>query len=160
MAVKPYDEYTKVTICTAIANKAAPTIAELTAGTDISKFVVKDGLETPATQNTIKTATLVNRYDAEIPGTYGGPVKLTCVRDAVTADDDAWDLFELDLVVFTVVRRMVLHSTAWTAAQKVEVYPGVCGQKLMAKTAENEPQRFEVTIFGNLEPALEASVAA
>ena len=159
MAQKPYDEYTKVAICTAIADINAPTTAELNAGTDLSTWIVKDGLETPTNQNTIKVATLANRYDAEIPGTYSGPVKLTCVRDSVSGDDDAWTLFQLDLVVFTVVRRMIKWDTAWTAAQKVEVYPGVCGQKLMAKSAENEPQRFEITITGNREPKLEATVA-
>ena len=61
MARGPYEERTRVYWVPSLANKAAPTVAELNAGTDLSCFLTKDGLTEPSGQNMTPAAALPPR---------------------------------------------------------------------------------------------------
>jgi hypothetical protein len=148
-----------------IVSKAAPSVAEITAGVDLTGFLVRDGLATPFQGSTIPAATMADRYNATAPGSYGGqPITATFHRDDVTASDLAWTTLVEGTAGFLVVRRFggaTKSSTdAVVAAQRVEVWPISVISREMLPTADNELQRFQVSCAVPTPPARDAVVAA
>jgi hypothetical protein len=159
MARYANDGMIKIVFAVSVANKAAPTAAELNGGTDISNFITKDGLQVPANQNMVDNSSLAEVYDAQVVGSFGGPITLTGIRDAVAANDTAWNLFTYGLTGFIGVRRGIATATTFSAAQKVEVYPIMSADPLPVQTASNEQGRFTVTCAVTSQPNLKATVA-
>lgn len=147
----------KVYFVTTIANKAAPTVAELNAGTDISNFITKDGLTVPSNQNNVANASLAETFDSELPGSFGGPLSMTGIRDAAT--DTFWNLVVYGTAGFIVVRRGTATATAWASTQKVEVYPMTWHEPIPMQTASNEQGRFTAAAPVSSQPSLKATVA-
>lgn len=160
MARFVYEGYTRIEWVTTIADIAAPTAAELGAGTPLTNFVTKDGLNTPQNQNMVDSATIAETFDAQLVGSWGGALELTMFRDSVADDDDAWTLFVYGTNGHIVVRRGIAVATAWAAAQRVEVYPAQMHQPVMQPSAANEQQRFAVSLAVTSAPNLKAVVAA
>lgn len=159
MARRTHEEYTRIWWVTTMADPAAPTVAELEAGVDISAYVPKDGLKVGATNAKVKNDDITTAFDGEIPGSYGNSVTLTSFRD--DDDDLAWETFRVrNTYGFLVVRRMVPVAEAVAAGQEVEVYPAATGQPAMQDTAENERVKFGVELAVHAPPALAAQVAA
>ena len=157
MARYANDGMIKVYFVPTIANKAAPTTAELNAGTDISNFITKDGLTVPANQNNVPNASLAETFDSELPGSFGGSLQMVGIRDATT--DTFWNLVVYNTAGFIVVRRGIATATAWTAAQKVEVYPMTWHEPIPNQTASNEQGRFSAMAPVSSQPNLKATVA-
>ena len=157
MARYANDGMIKVYFVTTIANKAAPTVAELNAGTDISNFITKDGLTVPSNQNNVANASLAETFDSELPGSFGGPLSMTGIRDAAT--DTFWTLVVYGTAGFIVVRRGTATATAWASTQKVEVYPMTWHEPIPAQTASNEQGRFSAMAPVSSQPSLKAVVA-
>jgi hypothetical protein len=150
----------KLSFVTTISDQDAPTVAELTAGTELQSLVTKDGLVTPADRNNVDDAALADRFDAMIPGTFGGVLTLTMKRQFTPDTDTAWDLVSYGTTGFIVIRRGTDAATAWTVADDVEVYPGAWHQKTPDTPAANEQHRFTVDFpVRSPGPSLEAVVA-
>lgn len=122
---------------TGIANPAAPTTAELEAGTavDITCLVVAtyevraDGSETTNERAVCETANVV----APTIQNYMGNLPLFRQFDGTTGapeTDDALNLFEFGEVGWLVRRTGMPYTTAWTVGDQVEVY------KFMADTPQ------------------------
>jgi len=151
------DGQLRVSVVTTISNIAAPTVAELNAGTLITNFVTKDGLTVPANQNYVDNSSLAETYDAQVVGSFGGAITMTGIRDNVT--DTFWDLVVYGTNTHLAVRRGVATATAWTIAQKVEVYPIQWHEPLPTQTASNEQGRFTAAAAVRSQPNLKATVA-
>lgn len=158
MAPYVYEGKTRIQWVTTISSKTAPTVAELNAGTNITSYVTKDGLTTPATQNMVDNATIAETFDAQVVGSWGGALELMMRREYPT--DTAWDLLSYGDSGYIVVRRGIAVSTAYAAGQKVEVYPAQAHQPVMEPSAANEQQRFKVAFAVTSEPSMKATVAA
>lgn len=158
MAEYANDGFTLVYWTGSIASKAAPTVAEITAGTRISGFLTKDGLDIPFQQNTVDNADLEDTFDSKAVGTYGGDITLTMKRN--NSADTAWNLAVYATAGFLVVRRGIAVATAIAASQKVEVYPGQMHEPVPVPTATNELAKFKLLIAVTDQPNLKATVAA
>jgi hypothetical protein len=158
MARYANDGMIKVTWAPSVASKAAPTVAELDAGVDIECHLTKDGLGVTNNENTVDDGSLCEVFDRQLPGSYSTSMALTMKRNNV-ALSDPWTFFARGDEGYLVVRRGVAAATAWTAAQNVEVYPAVAGQKSPAPTASNEQGRMTINFYGTEEPSLDAVVA-
>lgn len=158
MARYVHEGNTKVAWVTTISNIAAPTVAELTAGTDLSELLTKDGLSTPGSQNMVDSSTLADTFDAQRVGSWGGGISLTGFRDA--ASDTFWDLAVYGTEGFLVVRRGIPYDTAWTAGQDVEVYPAEMHEPAPNNTAANEEVRSTLAMAVTSQPNKRAVVAA
>ena len=159
MARRTHEEYTRIWWAETIDDITAPTVAELTAATDISHYIPKDGLKVGATNNQVKNDDITSAFNGEIPGSYGNAVTLTSFRDDDA--DTSWDLFkDRNTYGFLVVRRLVPVTTAPLAGQAVEVYPAATGTPTMHDTAENERVKFGVDLMIHTPPALAGAVAA
>jgi hypothetical protein len=110
-----------------IANAAAPTVAELNAGVDITCLVVStyevrpDGSETTNERAVCETANNV----APTVQNFMGNLPLFRQFDATTGapeTDDTLNLFEFGEVGWFVRRTGKPYTTAWTAGDQVETY--------------------------------------
>lgn len=151
------DGMLRVQIVSAIASKTAPTVAELNAGTHVTDFVNADGLTVPADQNNIDVRAASENYNAQVPGTFGGAVEITGLRDNTA--DTLWDLVTYNLARFVVVRRGVPTATAFATGQKVEVYPCMFHEPVPEQIGGDEAARFTISAPCYQAPALKAVVA-
>jgi len=146
-----------------IANIAAPDASsELNTTTPLaSVWLTPDGWGPAANQNTVATTALGSTYDTSVPGTQGGPITLKLKKDDTPASDTAWNLFKSGPSGFLVARYGQGGSAgAWTAGDKVMVFPGKAGKAQMEPTSSNTEQTFTVMWFPSTEPNLDATVAA
>ena len=147
MAAKiPFEEWTRVSWVTTIADMAEPSPTEMGAGTDITCFLTKDGLNPGGSTNSIDAGTLCNKVDGQVAGSISYQATLKGYR-YVAGDDDFWDLCAHGTAGYLVVRRGVAYSTAWANGQAVEVYKAQMGEPIPASSAANAMQTFEVGLF-------------
>lgn len=125
----------------AIANPAAPTAAELNAGTvkALTYSLVPDGFRHTTTENVISSGRYTLRQILELPGTVIDELEV----QYVTGSPAETTLTE-GTTGFIVHRLGVPNETAPTAAQKVDVIPGRAGlQRKVAPTANTELQKVQ-----------------
>jgi hypothetical protein len=157
MARYANDGMIRIQVVASISNIAAPTTAELNAGTDVSNFVTKDGLTVPANQNYVDNSSIAETYDSQVVGSFGGAIGLTGIRDAAT--DTFWDLVVYGTNTHLVVRRGIARATAYAASQDVEVYPIQWHEPLPLQTASNEQGRFSAAAAVRSQPNFKSTVA-
>ena len=151
------DGMLRVTIVNSIANIAAPTAAELNAGTHVTGFLTKDGVTTPADQNNVDVATLADTFNAQVPGSFGGAIEMVGIRNNTV--DTLWNLITYGLTTNVVIRRGVSTASVFASAQKVEVYPVVFHEPVPQQTGGDEASRFAISAPVNAQPNLKATVA-
>jgi hypothetical protein len=157
MARYANDGMIRIQVVTTIANIAAPTTSELNAGTDITNFVTKDGLTVPSEQNNVPNSSLAETFDSQLPGSFGGALTMTGIRDAAT--DTFWNLVVYNTQFYLVVRRGIATATAFSSSQKVEVYPATWHEPVPMATASNEQGKFNAAAPVRSQPNLKASIA-
>ncbi len=143
----PFDQFTNVIWvpgANGIADISAPTVAEIGAGTDLTCLITKDGLNPGGTTNKIDDGALCNRLDAQGIGSVQFDYSLKLKRD--NADDAAWTLAVWGSEGFLVVRRGILYETAIAATQPVEVFHATMGEPVMASSAANTQQMFDLAL--------------
>lgn len=143
-----------------IANKAAPTVAELNAGTRVSTELTRDaGLDISWDQKMSENASIEDTFDAEGVGTEGASLTATFFRN-LGADTLFTTVFATrGTAGYWVVRPGVLVATAWAAGQKVEVYPSEMHRAVPIKLATNVKQQAMVKGGITSSPSLLATVA-
>ncbi|HKS46352.1 MAG TPA: hypothetical protein VJT49_14825 [Amycolatopsis sp.] len=153
------DGNNKVSYVPTIANTAAPTTTELNAGTSLECLIMADGLDINTDEDVVSAPKLCETTTSEAPGRSKTTIQLTCVRKDVPAEDVAWTTLLRGLSGYLVVRRGVAVTTAWTSAQKVEVYPVKFGQRRPIKPEQNGVEKFMSQGYNSAAPTLDAVVA-
>jgi hypothetical protein len=147
---------------TTIANKAAPTVAELNAGLLLTSLMTADGLSGWAAD----TASIGNR---KLDSTFNSQdVGSISIEDALlrfykqSSGDTIYTTLVKNAAGFVVIRRSLPSATAWAASQLLlGVFPAKCAQRRWLDVEENTMDRWEVQIkIGPTEPAFDAVVAA
>jgi hypothetical protein len=157
MARLVYEGRTNVYWVTTISNIAAPTVAEITAGTPLTNFVAKDGVAVNTTTNNVDSATIAETFDSQIVGSWGGSVELTMFRD--DSADTAWNLCVYGTNGYVVIDRFNDSGTLPIATEKVEVWPAEMHQPVPQNSAANTQQRFVEMFAVTAQPNLKATVA-
>jgi len=122
-----------------VASIAAPTAANITAGTNLSAQVPVGGIDLSSTQSKASLAMLGDAFIKEGIGTYGKSMTITFTRDAASSVlDVAWTLFTYKLAGHIMISRF--GSVA--VAARVEVYQVECGKSGALPSAENQIQQF------------------
>lgn len=149
----------KCTFVPSVANIAAPTTAELAAGTALECLITADGLELKVDEATVSIPKLCETTVSEAPGrsTYG--VTLTMVRKTVPAEDVAWTVLLRGTTGFLVFRYGTAFATAYASAQKVQVFPGKAGERRPQKPEANGATKFISQWFVSSQPNLDAAIA-
>jgi hypothetical protein len=145
-----------------IANIAAPDVSsELNTTTPLSGWLTPEGWSPGITQNSVVTTSLASTYITSVPGTSGGPITLTLKKDGTPANDTAWNLFKSGPSGYLVAREGQGGAQgAWTAGDKVMVFPGKAHKAQMQPTATNSVRTFQVVWEPSTEPNLDATAAA
>src|SRR6185369_2908477 len=145
MAVVPIDGRVRVTFATAIASVAAPTVAELNAGTALQGFITPDGLDITPSTGKVNTSNLGSKTTTSRAGRKDYDLSLTIHHDSPT--DTPYNLLPYRTTGFLVVRRGVDATTAWGAGDKVEVYPVDTGEPMHVKPEPDGTWDFTVPMF-------------
>lgn len=150
----------KLYLVPTIADKNAPTVAELTAGEQLECLITADGLEISVDEEVVEIPKLCETSNSQAPGraTYG--ITLTAVRKDVPAEDVAWTSLLRGTQGYLVMRYGVPHATAWTLADAVQVFPGRCGERRPQQPEANGATLFQSQWYVDEQPALDAVVAA
>jgi hypothetical protein len=128
MADYGFDGMIKVSFVPAasITNIAAPTVSQLNGGTSLEGRLTPDGLSLGIDTSEIDNSKLNSLANSAIIGrdTYSPSVKY--VRGDGTNDVAVQTALVRGASGFLAVRRDKLATIAWTAADKVELYPVQC----------------------------------
>jgi hypothetical protein len=157
----------RIALVDTIADKNAPTLAELTAGDDITGFI--SGLSTPLEGSTVDVSDLLSKYNKTAPGTYGGqPITVDGYRDDTYANDTLWNRLPRGTRTNLVIARRGgsgddTHPDGEggiTTGDYVDVWPIEVISRTPADSARNEPTRFQVSASVPEEPAEDVQVVA
>lgn len=146
-----------------IADKTAPTLVEIAAGTDLTPFL--RSIDTPLEGNTVDAATGESAYNSTVAGTYGGqPVtgEFTRDDDPTGADDTAWNTLPFRTQGYFVVARRGGSGVggALAAGDAVDVFPIDVSSRTPAAYGRNELSRFMINAAVPTPPEFDAIVAA
>lgn len=144
------DGMTKVSFVPTITVTTAPTVAQLNGGQALEGFLTPDGFSIEFGNDEVDVTALSSTFGATLPGRRTLSSELTMKdqgRGAVP-----WSTFASNPNGYLVVRRNLLATTAWTAAQTVEVYPVQAGQRKPIAPAANEVATFAVSFFHTSAP--------
>jgi hypothetical protein len=154
------DGRTKVTFASAIANQAAPTVAELNAGTSLEGIMTPDGLVgfEPDTAD-VDNSALNSTFDTRLPGRASFSGTMVRLKKTSATADTVYNLFVRDVTGYVVIRRGTTSSTGWATGDKVEVYPIQTGETRNLAPEANSVQRYEVPLKITGQPTIRATVA-
>jgi hypothetical protein len=156
----PNDGRTKVWSVPSIANIAAPTVAELNAGTSLECIITADGLVgfNPSTAE-VDTGALCSEFDTKVPGRASFSGTMLRLKKQIPLPDTLYNTMVKLYSTNIVIRRDVASGTAWTVGDKVEVYPVQCGEVNNLQPEANSVHKYEVPTLITATPNLRATVA-
>jgi len=160
MADFAVDGNVRASFVSTITNIAAPTTAQLNAGTALESYLTPDGLEISPNESEVDSNVLSSTFDLTSPGRLKFDITLTGKKQAQGDTDTVHDALSTRLTTgYLVVRRGKAATTAWTVGDKVEVYPVKTGQMVYPTGAANEVQTWQVKLFNTASSNLLATVA-
>lgn len=154
------DGKTRVYWVDTIADISAPTVAELNAGDDLTERITPDGLNVPSETADVDNSSLASTFTTNRAGRRSFSPEVTFKRGDNPTDDLPWTTLTYQTQGYLVVRRILLYTTAWAAAQECEVYPVECGERNTIPPAPNEVAKFTSQMKLRDEPDTSAVVAA
>lgn len=153
MSRKPYTGEHRLWWVATIANRSAPTVAEINAGIDVTGQMRRDGFTRPQSGSTIDAADAASRFNKTVPGNYGGDsVVYRGMRDSTPASELAYSTLVRDAVGHFVYRPFGGSTLAAAVAQKVEVWSGTVISREDQPTGD-EVQNYTVMMSVEQEPA-------
>lgn len=124
------DAMTKVQFVPTIASGTkAPTVAELGLGTSLELLLTKTGLEGFDPSNAeVDTTSLGSPDDTKVPGRVSYSGTALVLKKQTPTDPVYATLSVMNTTGFIVIRDAIVATTAFAAAQKVDVYPVQLGK--------------------------------
>lgn len=157
MSVVIIDGRVRVTFATSISNVAAPTVAELNAGTNITSYITPDGLDIGMETGGVDTSNLASTFTTMRAGRKKPGISITFHHDSPT--DTPYNLFPYRTTGYIIVRRGVDTTTANATSDKCEVYPVESGEATQAKPSVDATWDFTIPFFVMSDPNTRAVVA-
>ena len=153
------NENTFLAFLTTLASTTlVPTVAEITAGVDLTKFMM--GINASSTGNVVPTPSFDSLFETSIIGTSQATFSGDFYRDDLV--DTAWNTLVRKSKGFFVLSRF--GGTGVKAkpiiTNRVEVWPVTIVSRTAANMANNGVQTFSVTAAINVEPNENAVITA
>lgn len=153
MADLTFDGMLRVSLVPTIASATlAPTVAELTAGTDLTPRLLPDGVSIGSDTASVDNTKMNSTSNSQKAGRRSYTLSVKYVRGTAVDEIAVETAMTYRAVGYLVVRRDVTYSTAWAAAQKVEVYPIEVGEANPDSPAPDTLQAVEVPLMVTAEP--------
>jgi hypothetical protein len=167
MAVVIMDGRVRVYWLTACANIAAPTVAELNAGTDLTGYIRPDGLDISMTTGEVDVGNVGSTFTLKRVGRRVAAVTLGFHHDATAATTDpAWSLLVYRATGFLASRTGIDKATAWASGQggggttgALMVIPLEVAEFSPSKPAPDTAWDFDVPVKVYLDPSWRSVVA-
>jgi hypothetical protein len=153
------DGNVKYTWVSTIASTSAPTVAELTAGTELSCWLTGDGWNPSLNQATATDKRACSAQDYEAPGRYAYSLEVKYV-EAPQGTNTAKTTLVPGSLGYMVERRGLSVDTAYAAAQKVNVFPVSPGQYMDLPPEDNSKFKGQQKLFVRAAVVIDAVVAA
>lgn len=154
-----HEQNYRVTWVPTIANPAAPTVSELTAGVELSGRITPTGLTREPSTDRKDTSKLNSTFSTQSTGRRSYNLSVTFVREV--ADTGGLEAaLTYKAIGHLVIRDSIISTTNYVAAQKVEVYPAQADSPSKAAPAVNEDQMITVGFAMRADAELNAVVAA
>lgn len=157
------DGFTKAWWVTTLSSLTAPSLAEITAGTELTPFITRTGIDIPEEGTDADSSDLSSARDKSVPSTYGGPITIELYRDDGTGGgtDAAWTALPRLTIGYLVVARFGGTGTdnAIAVSDTVETYTGRVSQRSNNRITSGETLRFTATITTSAD-VVEGTVAA
>lgn len=148
-----------------IANVAAPTVAEINAGTNLTAFLRQDGLKRSVSGNTIDTADASSLFNTTGLGTRDASFSVQFYRDTVGGSDTAWTVLPDGTLGYFVVAPHgftgagVGTAKAPLATDRCEVWPMGVTSRAPDDEGKDKAETFTVNAAITVTPNLSAVVA-
>lgn len=144
------------------ADPEAPTMAEITAGTDLSEYLIPETWNPNASNQKADQSSALSSFNAESIGRYGYAPEAMFKSKLTDGGTVAWDTLGERLVEGCILFfEDVPEGDDIAAADKCDVYPAaMTGTPERQSTAANTTRRFKVTWAIGEPPTLNATVAA
>jgi len=135
------NEKTWVGFTPTVANKSAPTSANITAAVDLTPYLVS--LNASSRGNVVPTPSLDTLFETSISGT----VQATFDADFYRDDDDdlAWETLPRATEGFFLIQRVGGDGSKPTAADVIEVWPVIVTSRTNANMTSNTVMTFTVS---------------
>jgi hypothetical protein len=147
-----------------IANIAAPTVAEINAGVDLTVKLRRDGVSTPLDGKAADNSDISSPYDKTVAATFGGaPISLKLKRDP--SAETIWTTLTppsgsaAGASGFVVIRRFGGSAVAFASTQKVEVWPVQVLSRAMDNTTADNIQTYTAMLAVPSAPNQDAVIA-
>lgn len=151
------DGTTRIAWVTSISNTSAPTTTELNAGTDLTPYITADGWSVTTATAKVDVSALNSVDNLSIPGRRDDDIEVTFKSQGDAAAP--WTTFASRPAGYLVERVGVASSTAWTASQKVRIFPVYAGDRQRVPAAANELVKFTVPFMKSSAVIDQATVA-
>lgn len=160
MARQTPDGLLKVHWVPTIANTAAPTVAELAAGTDLTPFLTPAGINLPDEGTEADSSDLSSERDKSVPSTIGGNPEAEFWRDDTT--DTAWTTLARGTSGYLLVAIFGGTGTdaALIATDTCDVWTVRVSSRNRVRPARGETQRFQSVFANAADPAEDSTVTA
>jgi hypothetical protein len=142
------NENSWVGFATTVANKNAPTAAEVTAAVNLTSFLIS--INASSQGNTVPTPALDTLFETSVPGTSTATFSADFYRD--TTADTAWTTLPRGTAGFFIISRF--------GGAGVEVWPVTVTSRTNSNMSSNQVLTFTLTCSVNIEPSEAATVAA
>lgn len=160
----PHNGNVRAVLVPAVADVNAPTVAELTAGIDISCYLTGDGLAISVDQATITDERLCSTSTFEKRGRKTHSVDVTYIDNsnsvAHAAFNAAREALDEGSVHHLVTRRNLPYEDAFAASQLVRVYPIEAGFPAEVAGEANSVTRTTSKLFVTGNPGIDVAVVA
>ena len=139
------DGNVRISWVTSIANTSAPTTTELNAGVLLTSWITPDGWNVATSEAEVDNSALDSTDDTRLPGRRADDIEVTFKHQG---DSNApYTTFSGKPAGFLVERTGVASGTAWTASQKVRVFPVTAGNRNKLPRTPNELEKFSVKFY-------------
>lgn len=139
------DGNVRIAWVTSISNTSAPTAAELIAGVDLTSNITPDGWNVTTSEAEVDNSALNSTDDTRLPGRRADDIEVTFKHQGDTSVP--YTTFASKPAGFLVERTSVAYATAFTAAQKVRVFPVTAGNRNKLPRTPNELEKFAVKFY-------------
>lgn len=154
------DGMTRVYYVPTIANNAAPTVAELNAGTNLTSTLTAAGLEGfEASPGEVDNTALSSTFDTRLPGVSSFSGTRLILKKQAAGDTVFTLLTAFNTAGYIVIRRNLAQATAWATSQAVQVYPINTGQYDYLAPERNTTSRYWVATPISAAPTYNAVTA-
>jgi len=150
-----------------IADTSAPTLAEIAAGTNLTSFLTRAGIDTPDEGQEADSSDLGSERDKTVPSTISGSPQGEFWRQGDPdgggpENDSAWTALARGTIGYIVIARFGGSGTAYAiaATDTVEVWPVRVSNRNNQRVAGGETMRFQANFSLSDDPVYAATVAA